>query len=70
MSVAALRADHSRDMISDNRLPVDRGFEMWDGPLANYDNHAGLFLQRWLPHFCTDDKQTASTALRASIRSV
>lgn len=44
--------DHSRDEISDGLLPVDRGSEQWAGPLATYDNNFGLFLQRWLPHFC------------------
>ena len=44
--------DHSRDFISDRSLPVDKGSETWSGALATYDDNAGLFLQRWLPHYC------------------
>ncbi|CAF1112458.1 unnamed protein product [Didymodactylos carnosus] len=44
--------DHSHDFISDGKLPKDHGDEGWSGPLATYDNNVGLFLQRWLTHFC------------------
>lgn len=50
--MAIMAWDHSRDMISDRRLPIDHGSESWSGPLATYDDNFGLFLQRWLPHFC------------------
>jgi uncharacterized membrane protein len=44
--------DHSRDLISDRTLPVDKGSEMWSGALATYDDNFGLWFQRFLPHFC------------------
>ncbi|CAF1056285.1 unnamed protein product [Didymodactylos carnosus] len=44
--------DHSRDFVCDGKLPKDRNNEDWNGPLPTYDNNVGLFLQRWLTHFC------------------
>ena len=44
--------DHCKDIISDGKLPKNRGFEAWGGPMATFDDNFGLFFARWVSHFC------------------
>ena len=44
--------DHSVDVLADGKLPKDGGFQAWSGHLATYDGNGGLFLARFVSHFC------------------
>eukprot|EP00937_MAST-01D_sp_MAST-1D-sp2_P001871 g1871.t1 len=44
--------DHSVDILADGKLPRDTGFQAWSGHLDTYDESGGLFLARFVSHFC------------------
>lgn len=44
--------DHAHDIIADGKLPRNEGRETFSGQFATYDNDEGLFLSRWMAHFC------------------
>lgn len=44
--------DHCKDNVANRVPPHDTGSQMWSGPFGTFDQNFGLFMARFISHFC------------------